>query len=202
MTKVVKILVTVALTYFMSSASFAEMNIEKTLRSQQLTAFDLGILRLREDLNVAKNNIHKIIDIEETNIYSEVLYSGRNQKVQMIISTPLEKHLNERSYMADSIKCRKVFEKIKDNLLFGQSDSNGVYDRASAYLTAIFTSPTQWSAWRYDKKFTKHLVEFVDLEVTLRPTKEYAINNKVRPFSCGGNLASEYQEIQITRKFN
>lgn len=29
MTKVVKILVTVALTYFMSSASFAEMNIEK-----------------------------------------------------------------------------------------------------------------------------------------------------------------------------
>jgi hypothetical protein len=57
MTKVAKILVTLFLSYFMSSVSFAEVNIEKTLRSQQLTAFDLGILRLRDDLNDAKKRL-------------------------------------------------------------------------------------------------------------------------------------------------
>jgi len=202
MTKVAKILVTLFLSYFMSSASFAEVNIEKTLRSQQLTAFDLGILRLRDDLNDAKKDIHKVIGINDTKIYSEVLYSGRDNKVMMIISAPLDKHLKKNTYMADSIKCRKAFEKIKENILFGQNDSNGIYDRASAYLTAVFTSPTQWNTWKYDKKFTKNLVEFIDLEITLRPTKDYALKNKVRPFSCGGNLASQYKEIQITRKFN
>jgi len=111
-------------------------------------------------------------------------------------------HLNANSYMVDSIKCRKIFEKVKNNLLKGQNESNMIHSKAASYLSEVFTAPTQWNAWRYDKGFTQKLVNFVQLEVTLKPTQSYAVKNKVRPFSCGGSLASDYQQIEITRKFN
>ena len=100
------------------------------------------------------------------------------------------------------LNVEKFFEKVKNNLLKGQNESNMIHSQAASYLTQVFTAPTQWNAWRYDKGFTQKLVNFVQLEVTLKPTQSYAVKNKVRPFSCGGSLASDYQQIEITRKFN
>ena len=203
MTRIMNYISLVLLSLIFTTAK-ADVNlIEKTLRSQPLTVFDLGLLRLKNDLKQAKNDL--VLEVDSKNvstIYTEALFSRRYNGIQLIVSAPMSAHLNANSYMVDSIKCRKIFEKVKNNLLKGQNESNMIHSKAASYLSEVFTAPTQWNAWRYDKGFTQKLVNFVQLEVTLKPTQSYAVKNKVRPFSCGGSLASDYQQIEITRKFN
>lgn len=181
----------------------AEQQIEKILKNQTLTVFDLGLLRLKDDLKA----VVPFIDIREfkylpANIYTEALYSSTADQILLIVAVPMERNLNKKSYMADSITCRKIYTSVKENLLNSEGYSNTTYRRAASYLTNIFTPPSKWASWRNDEKLSKQLVEFVKLEITLKPTSKYAVLNKVRPFTCEGNLASSYEDVKITRRFN
>ena len=202
MAKIKKVLVIIAAFMLSPVESFSDSQIASILKNQQLTVFDLGILRLREDLKLAKDSLKEEIENISSHIYTDAIYSPREERVFMIVSIPLSQRLRQDTYMADSIKCRNVFEIIKQSLLIGQNEGNSIYTQASGYLNSVFMAPSSWSQVSSLPGFKDKLVNFVDLEITLRPETKYALSNKVRPFSCGGNLATTYNEIIITRKFN
>ena len=66
---------------------------------------------------------------------------------------------------------------------------------AKSYLTSVFSTPSSWRSWRYNEKFKEELVEMVRLQVTLRPTTELALTQKVNPVSCEGGL--EFEETDL-----
>jgi hypothetical protein len=114
MTRITNYIILVLLTLTFTTVK-ADVNlIEKTLRSQPLTVFDLGLLRLKNDLRQAKNDL--VLEVDNKNvstIYTEALFSRRDDGIQLIVSAPMSTHLNANSYMVDSIKCRKILKKLK-----------------------------------------------------------------------------------------
>ena len=115
MTRITNYIILVLLTLTFTTVK-ADVNlIEKTLRSQPLTVFDLGLLRLKNDLRQAKNDL--VLEVDNKNvstIYTEALFSRRDDGIQLIVSAPMSTHLNANSYMVDSIKCRKIFEHYRN----------------------------------------------------------------------------------------
>ena len=125
MTRITNYIILVLLTLTFTTVKSDVNLIEKTLRSQPLTVFYLWLLRLKNDLRQAKNEL--VLEVDSKNvstIYTEALFSRRDDGIQLIVSAPMSTHLNANSYMVDSIKCRKIFEKVKNNLLKGQNESN------------------------------------------------------------------------------
>ncbi len=177
-------------------------DISTILRNQQLTVFDIGIFRLQEDLKSTYPEIKKHKDVPYEDIYMDVVTSYRNDKVVLIVSIPMSTNLTQYTYMSDSFRCRNIFTSVRDHLLKKEFYNDYRYSMAKSYLTSVFSTPSSWRSWRYDERFKEELVEMVKLQVTLRPTTELALTQKVNPVSCEGGLEVEDTELILTKKYN
>jgi hypothetical protein len=104
--------------------------------------------------------------------------------------------------MSDSFRCRNIFNSVRDHLLKKEIYNDYRYSMAKSYLTSVFSTPSSWRSWRYNEKFKEELVEMVKLQVTLRPTTELALTQKVNPVSCEGGLEFEETDLILTKKYN
>mgnify|MGYP006200276703 FL=1 len=177
-------------------------DISTILRNQQLTVFDIGIFRLQEDLKSSYPEIKKHKDVPYEDIYIDVLSSYWRNTVDLIVSIPVNENLKKENYMSDSLRCRNIFNSVRDHLLRNENMSNYRFTMATSYLTSIFSTPSSWPRWSYDQSVLEELVNLVKLEVILRPTTELAFKDNVNPVSCKGGLETENNEIIISMKYN
>jgi len=176
--------------------------ISRLLKQQQLTVFDIGVFRLKEDLLNTDEVISKHAEFKKKDLYLDVVTSYRNDRVVLIVSIPMSKNLMPSTYMSDSFRCRNIFNSVRDHLLKKEFYNDYKYSMAKSYLTSVFSTPSSWRSWRYNEKFKGELVEMVKLQVTLRPTTELALTQKVNPVSCEGGLETEDTELILTKKYN
>ena len=177
-------------------------DISTILRNQQLTVFDIGVFRLQEDLKSTYPEIKKHKDVPYEDIYIDVLSSYWRNTVDLIVSIPVNENLKKENYMSDSLRCRNIFNSVRDHLLRNENMSNYRFTMATSYLTSIFSTPTSWPKWRYDQSILEELVNLVKLEVVLRPTPDLAFKDNVNPVSCKGGLETENSEIIVSMKYN
>ena len=176
--------------------------ISSLLKQQQLTVYDIGVFRLKEDLLNSDEVISKHAEFKKEDLYLDVISSYRNDKVVLIVSIPMSTNLTQYTYMSDSFRCRNIFNSVRDHLLKKEIYNDYRYSMAKSYLTSVFSTPSSWRSWRYNEKFKGELVEMVKLQVTLRPTTELALTQKVNPVSCEGGLEVEDTELILTKKYN
>ncbi len=176
--------------------------ISSLLKQQQLTVYDIGVFRLKEDLLNSDEVISKHAEFKKEDLYLDVISSYRNDKVVLIVSIPMSKNLTQYTYMSDSFRCRNIFNSVRDHLLKKEIYNDYRYSMAKSYLTSVFSTPSSWRSWRYNEKFKEELVEMVRLQVTLRPTTELALTQKVNPVSCEGGLEFEETDLILTKKYN
>ena len=176
--------------------------ISSLLKQQQLTVYDIGVFRLKEDLLNSDGVISKHAEFKKEDLYLDVISSYRNDKVVLIVSIPMSKNLTQYTYMSDSFRCRNIFNSVRDHLLKKEIYNDYRYSMAKSYLTSVFSTPSSWRSWRYNEKFKEELVEMVKLQVTLRPTTELALTQKVNPVSCEGGLEFEETDLILTKKYN
>ena len=176
--------------------------ISSLLKQQQLTVYDIGVFRLKEDLLNSEEVISKHEEFKKEDLYLDVISSYRNDKVVLIVSIPMSKNLTQYTYMSDSFRCRNIFNSVRDHLLKKEIYNDYRYSMAKSYLTSVFSTPSSWRSWRYNEKFKEELVEMVKLQVTLRPTTELALTQKVNPVSCEGGLEFEETDLILTKKYN
>lgn len=176
--------------------------ISSLLKQQQLTVYDIGVFRLKEDLLNSEEVISKHAEFIKEDLYLDVISSYRNDKVVLIVSIPMSKNLTQYTYMSDSFRCRNIFNSVRDHLLKKEIYNDYRYSMAKSYLTSVFSTPSSWRSWRYNEKFKEELVEMVKLQVTLRPTTELALTQKVNPVSCEGGLEFEETDLILTKKYN
>jgi hypothetical protein len=176
--------------------------ISSLLKQQQLTVYDIGVFRLKEDLLNSDEVISKHAEFKKEDLYLDVISSYRNDKVVLIVSIPMSKNLTQYTYMSDSFRCRNIFNSVRDHLLKKEIYNDYRYSMAKSYLTSVFSTPSSWRSWRYNEKFKEELVEMVKLQVTLRPTTELALTQKVNPVSCEGGLEFEETDLILTKKYN
>ena len=202
MTKVLNCILIII--YFLISmiAKSNASDISTILKNQQLTVFDIGIFRLHEDLKSAYPEIKKHKDVPYEDIYIDVLSSYWRNTVDLIVSIPVNENLKKENYMSDSLRCRNIFNSVRDHLLRNENMSNYRFTMATSYLTSIFSTPTSWPKWRYDQSVLEELVNLVKLEVVLRPTPDLAFKDNVNPVSCKGGLETENSEIIVSMKYN
>ena len=201
----IKILHSILIIIFFLMSIITKSNasdISTILRNQQLTVFDIGIFRLQEDLKSSYPVIKKHKDVPYEDIYIDVLSSYWRNTVDLIVSIPVNENLKKENYMSDSLRCRNIFNSVRDHLLRNENMSNYRFTMATSYLTSIFSTPTSWPKWRYDQSVLEELVNLVKLEVILRPTTELAFKDNVNPVSCKGGLETEKNEIIISMKYN
>ena len=178
------------------------LDISTILRNQQLTVFDIGVFRLQEDLKKTYPAIKQHAEVDNEELYLDVVSSWWKNSVDMLVSIPMEEGLVKSTYMSDSFRCRNIFNSVRDHLLKDQNLSNYRYTMATSYLTSIFSTPSNWPKWRYDPMVLEELVNLVRLEVTLYPTPDLAFSNNSNPVSCKGGLETETNEIVISMKYN
>ena len=178
------------------------LDISTILRNQQLTVFDIGVFRLQEDLKKTYPAIKQHAEVDNEELYLDVVSSWWKNSVDMLVSIPMEEGLVKSTYMSDSFRCRNIFNSVRDHLLKDQNLSNYRYTMATSYLTSIFSTPSNWPKWRYDPMVLEELVNLVRLEVTLYPTPELAFRHNSSPVSCKGGLETETNEIIISMKYN
>lgn len=176
--------------------------ISSLLKQQQLTVYDIGVFRLKEDLLNSEEVISKHAEFKKEDLYLDVISSYRNDKVVLIVSIPMSKNLTQYTYMSDLFRCRNIFNSVRDHLLKKEIYNDYRYSMAKSYLTSVFSTPSSWRSWRYNEKFKEELVEMVKLQVTLRPTTELALTQKVNPVSCEGGLEFEETDLILTKKYN
>ena len=176
--------------------------ISSLLKQQQLTVYDIGVFRLKEDLLNSDEVISKHAEFKKEDLYLDVISSYRNDKVVLIVSIPMSKNLTQYTYMSDSFRCRNIFNSVRDHLLKKEIYNDYRYRMAKSYLTSVFSTPSSWRSWRYNEKFKEELVEMVKLQVTLRPTTELPLTQKVNPVSCEGGLEFEETDLILTKKYN
>jgi len=176
--------------------------ISSLLKQQQLTVYDIGVFRLKEDLLNSEEVISKHAEFKKEDLYLDVISSYRNDKVVLIVSIPMSTNLTQYTYMSDSFRCRNIFNSVRDHLLKKEIYNDYRYSMAKSYLTSVFSTPSSWRSWRYNEKFKEELVEMVKLQVTLRPTTELALTQKVNPVSCEGGLEFEETDLILTKKYN
>lgn len=176
--------------------------ISSLLKQQQLTVYDIGVFRLKEDLLNSDEVISKHAEFKKEDLYLDVISSYRNDKVVLIVSIPMSTNLTHYTYMSDSFRCRNIFNSVRDHLLKKEIYNDYRYSMAKSYLTSVFSTPSSWRSWRYNEKFKEELVEMVKLQVTLRPTTELALTQKVNPVSCEGGLEFEETDLILTKKYN
>ena len=176
--------------------------ISSLLKQQQLTVYDIGVFRLKEDLLNSDEVISKHAEFKKEDLYLDVISSYRNDKVVLIVSIPMSKNLTQYTYMSDSFRCRNIFNSVRDHLFKKEIYNDYRYSMAKSYLTSVFSTPSSWRSWRYNEKFKEELVEMVKLQVTLRPTTELALTQKVNPVSCEGGLEFEETDLILTKKYN
>ena len=176
--------------------------ISSLLKQQQLTVYDIGVFRLKEDLLNSDEVISKHAEFKKEDLYLDVISSYRNDKVVLIVSIPMSTNLTQYTYMSDSFRCRNIFNSVRDHLLKKEIYNDYRYSMAKSYLTSVFSTPSSWRSWRYNEKFKEELVEMVKLQVTLRPTTELALTQKVNPVSCEGGLEFEETDLILTKKYN
>ncbi len=165
------------------TTSVFSKDITTLLRNQQLTVFDIGIFRLEADLKTSYPSIKDHLEIAESEFYTDVVTSYSKNSI-------------------DLIRCRNIFSSVRDFLLRNENLSNYRYTMATSYLTSIFSTPSSWPSWRYDEDIREELVNLVKLEVTLRPSNELALSEKVNPVSCSGGLETDVEKIIISKKYN
>jgi len=178
------------------------LDISTILRNQQLTVFDIGVFRLQEDLKKTYPAIKQHAEVDNEDLYLDVVSSWWKNSVDMLVSIPMEEGLVKSTYMSDSFRCRNIFNSVRDHLLKDQNFSNYRYTMATSYLTTIFSTPSNWPKWRYDPMVLEELVNLVRLEVTLYPTPDLAFRDNSSPVSCKGGLETETNEIIISMKYN
>lgn len=200
MLKLFNIFLLIFLFIFKSNSFSSE--ISELLKKQQLTVFDIGIFRLKEDLLKAHKEIYKHLDTSEENLYLDVITSYKSDQIILIASIPMDENLNSLTYMSDSFRCRNIFNSIRDHLLKQEIYNDYRYSMAKSYLTSVFSTPSSWRSWRYNEKFSEDLVNLVKLQVTLRPTNKLALKETVYPVSCEGGLEYEKEELILTKKYN
>ena len=176
--------------------------ISSLLKQQQLTVYDIGVFRLKEDLLNSDEVISKHAEFKKEDLYLDVIPSYRNDKVVLIVSIPMSTNLTQYTYMSDSFRCRNIFTSVRDHLLKKEFYNDYRFSMAKSYLTSVFSTPSSWRSWRYNERFKEELVEMVKLQVTLRPTTELALTQKVNPVSCEGGLEVEDTELILTKKYN
>ncbi len=201
----IKILHSILIIIFFLMSIITKSNasdISTILRNQQLTVFDIGIFRLQEDLKSSYPEIKKHKDVPYEDIYIDVLSSYWRNTVDLIVSIPVNENLKKENYMSDSLRCRNIFNSVRDHLLRNENMSNYRFTMATSYLTSIFSTPTSWPKWRYDQSILEELVNLVKLEVVLRPTPHLAFKDNVNPVSCKGGLETENSEIIVSMKYN
>ena len=201
----IKILHSILIIIFFLMSIITKSNasdISTILRNQQLTVFDIGIFRLQEDLKSSYPEIKKHKDVPYEDIYIDVLSSYWRNTVDLIVSIPVNENLKKENYMSDSLRCRNIFNSVRDHLLRNENMSNYRFTMATSYLTSIFSAPTSWPKWRYDQSVLEELVNLVKLEVVLRPTPDLAFKDNVNPVSCKGGLETENSEIIVSMKYN
>ena len=176
--------------------------ISRLLKQQQLTVFDIGVFRLKEDLLNSNAVILRHAELDKEDLYLDVITSYRNDKVTLIVSVPMNKNLTQYTYMSDSFRCRNIFTSVRDHLLKKEFYNDYRFSMAKSYLTSVFSTPSSWRSWRYNERFKEELVEMVKLQVTLRPTTKLALAQNVNPVSCEGGLEFEDTELILTKKYN
>ena len=197
----VSILLSFLLMISLQSKSLSN-EISSLLKQQQLTVYDIGVFRLKEDLLNSEEVISKHAEFKKEDLYLDVISSYRNDKVVLIVSIPMSTNLTQYTYMSDSFRCRNIFNSVRDHLLKKEIYNDYRYSMAKSYLTSVFSTPSSWRSWRYNEKFKEELVEMVKLQVTLRPTTELALTQKVNPVSCEGGLEFEETDLILTKKYN
>ena len=133
---------------------------------------------IEADLKTSYPSI-KIIKVM-AEFYMNSSYSKNS--IDLIVSVPMNRNLKKENYFSDSFRCRNIFNSVRDFLLRNENLSNYRYTMATSYLTSIFSTPSSWPSWRYDEEIREELVNLVKLEITLRPTKELALNEQVNLF--------------------
>ena len=184
------------------TTSVYSKDLSTLLRTQQLTVFDIGIFRLEEDLKSSHPAVKKHKDVPYEDIYMDVVSSYWRNTVDLIVSIPVNENLKKENYMSDSLRCRNIFNSVRDHLLRNENMSNYRFTMATSYLTSIFSTPTSWPKWRFDQSVLEELVNLVKLEVVLRPTPDLAFKDNVNPVSCKGGLETENNEIIFSMKYN
>ena len=180
-------------------------DITTLLRNQHLTVFDIGIFRMKNDLENTKSTVNKHFPSDKVNvdhIYTEVLTSFWRDTIDLIVSIPMNKNLKKENYMSDMHRCKNIFFSVRDHLLRKQNESNYNFNRASSYIITTFSTPTSWPSWKYDQNQVKDLISMIQLEVTLRPTKSLALSENVSPIRCRGDLAADNDTLIISKKYN
>ena len=87
-------------------------DITTLLRNQQLTVFDIGIFRMKNDLENTKSTVNKHFPSDKVNvdnIYTEVLTSFWRDTIDLIVSIPMNKNLKKENYMSDMYRCKNIF---------------------------------------------------------------------------------------------
>lgn len=191
--------------YFALSAKSEEKDVIMNLMKRPLNYLDLGVINLEKDLEKSIDRIIKLftsplltnlIEDRKDEVETSVVYNWRKTAVIASVSIPVSRGLQERDYLSSSNKCRELFDQVRYTLLRTQPQSTLSESQVASYLVERFYPPSN-QPWALPESYRKSLVKVVFLEVVLRPTKKYALSQKVSPISCIGNLSAERSNIKV-----
>jgi hypothetical protein len=187
MTKVVGLVsVILSLTLGSVGSRAEDLDAFKWLRSQPLTFFDLGVIRLERDIGRASRWLldAELLDSTPT---SGVEVAGRRRTITAYVSIA---YPPKRRTGAE---CRRLFRRVAQKMIGGAPDGPG---RASWYLqSTFFPQGQEWT--RPTPNFADRLVKLVRLQVVLGGTSEEGFTLRANKVSCVGTLDAGPADVHL-----
>lgn len=156
------------------------------LRSQPLTFFDLGVIRLDRDITRVSR---WLLDAEllDSKPAAGVQVAGRRRTIIAYVS--LEYPPDRRT----GKECRRIFRRVAYRLIGGAPEGPG---RASWYLqSTFFPQGREWT--RPTPDFAERLVKLVQLQVVLASTPDEGIKLRAKKVSCLGALDADLAGVRL-----
>ncbi len=181
-------LVSVIISLTLGSAAPRAEGIDafRWLRSQPLTLFDLGVVRLDRDITRVSN---WLLDAEllDAKPAAGVQVAGRQRSIIAYVS--IEYPPDRRT----GKECRRIFRRVAYRLIGGAPEGPG---RASWYLqSTFFPQGREWT--RPTPDFAERLVKLVRLQVVLGGTPDEGINLRAKKVSCVGALDADEKGVSL-----
>jgi hypothetical protein len=152
------------------------------LMNEPVTLFDLGILRLRQDLEVAQRGLAETSDSSAAT-WSGAYYDWREKAIIAYVSRRARR--GEPSFQ----QCRDLFGRLTRSLLHGTPEG---LRQAHVYLEQLFLHGGPGN-FGYPRTIGDELVETVRLEVTILPPPPMLVED--RSVRCSGSLATDPAQL-------
>lgn len=165
-----------------STAHADEPSTLEWLANEPVTLFDLGMLRLREDLDDAAQALTASESVS-SEPRTGVFYQWRKREITAYVT------LRERFTDPTEAGCRETFKRVRDTLL---ADVPAGPRSAEVYLETLFTHPG-FGNWGRPRRLGADLVEMVRFEVTLLPPPPAHAGG--RRVQCSGPLNTEPEDL-------